>query len=102
MTESSDETTGIRNESGEIDIDVDARVGRSMSTDEGSLDDGDVEQIEKEREQRLDPDNRPVNAIVDNTQRDFDAEAEEFTVPAEEVENGPRPLDETTDDSDDS
>lgn len=94
MTEPSDENTGIRNESGEIDVDVDARVQEATSAETESLGEDDVEQIEKEREERLDPDNRPVNAIVDNTQRDFDAESEEFTVPADEVENGPQPLNE--------
>ncbi len=36
------------------------------------------QEIEEEREQRLDPENRPHNAEVDNTQRDFDFEAGEF------------------------
>ncbi len=32
-----------------------------------------------ERERRLDPDNRPENVEVDNTQRDFDVEKGLFT-----------------------
>jgi hypothetical protein len=39
----------------------------------------DPEEIEAEREERLDPENRPENAEVDNTQRDFDAEKGTFT-----------------------
>jgi hypothetical protein len=34
----------------------------------------DEREIEEERERRLDPENRPENVEVDNTQRDFDAE----------------------------
>lgn len=39
----------------------------------------DPEEIEAEREERLDPDNRPENAEVDNTRREFDAEKGTFT-----------------------
>jgi hypothetical protein len=39
----------------------------------------DPEEIEAERKERLDPDNRPDTAEVDNTQRDFDAEKGTFT-----------------------
>jgi hypothetical protein len=42
-------------------------------------DPADEEKIEEEREQRLDPDNRPDNVEVDNTDRDFDAEKGMFT-----------------------
>lgn len=38
-----------------------------------------IKEIEEERERRLDPENRPANAEVDNTQRDFDPEEGEFT-----------------------
>ncbi|GAA0987602.1 hypothetical protein ENKNEFLB_01221 [Nocardioides aquaticus] len=38
----------------------------------------DAEEIEAERQERLDPENRPRNAEVDNTQRDFDEENGEF------------------------
>ena len=37
-----------------------------------------TEEIEAERQERLDPENRPRNAEVDNTQRDFDEENGEF------------------------
>jgi hypothetical protein len=39
----------------------------------------DADEIEAEREERLDPDNRPDNVEVDNTDRDFDAEKGMFT-----------------------
>lgn len=38
-----------------------------------------IEEIESERQERLDPDNRPDGAEVDNTSRTFDAEAGMFT-----------------------
>lgn len=31
-----------------------------------------IQQIEAERKERLDPDNRPTNAEVDNTERTFE------------------------------
>ena len=37
-----------------------------------------LERIEEERQERLDPDNRPENAEVDNTQRTFIAEEARF------------------------
>ena len=37
-----------------------------------------VEEIEADRERRLDPENRPEHAEVDNTGRTFDAEKGEF------------------------
>jgi hypothetical protein len=39
----------------------------------------DKEEIEEEREQRLDPENRPDNVEVDNTDREFDAKKGMFT-----------------------
>lgn len=37
-----------------------------------------IKEIEEERERRLDPENRPENAEVDNTERDFDPEEGTF------------------------
>jgi hypothetical protein len=51
--------------------------------------DEEADQLRQEREERLDPDNRPANAIVDNTQRGFDATTGEFEKSGDEVENGP-------------
>lgn len=36
-------------------------------------------EVEAERQERLDPENRPDNAEVDNTDRDFDVERGMFT-----------------------
>ena len=38
-----------------------------------------VERIEREREERLDPANRPDDAEIDNTERTFDSGAGRFT-----------------------
>ena len=39
----------------------------------------DAQEIERDREERLDPDNRPDDAEVDNTDREFDAKKGMFT-----------------------
>jgi len=44
----------------------------------GDVSEQDEQQIEKEREERLDPDNRPENSEVDNSDRDFDPVRGEF------------------------
>ncbi|TXL62258.1 hypothetical protein [Aeromicrobium terrae] len=72
-----------------IQVDVDSRVDQGFSTDDMDVTEEEAEQLRKEREERLDPENRPTNAIVDNTNRDFDATTGEFGVPADQVENGP-------------
>ena len=46
-----------------------------------------VEEIERERAERLDPDNRPEDAEVDNTGRVFDSGAGKFTDNEEYDEN---------------
>jgi len=43
------------------------------------IDPEDEAAVEEERERRLDPDNRPDGAEVDNTDRDFDAAKGMFT-----------------------
>jgi hypothetical protein len=53
------------------------------SADE-EVSDEEREQLEKERAERLDPENRPVNAEVDNTGREFDAEKGDFKYAAGE------------------
>jgi hypothetical protein len=70
-----------------IEVDVDSRVDAGYSADH-EISDDEAEKVEKEREERLDPDNRPANALVDNTKREFDPD-EGFQVPGEEVDNGP-------------
>lgn len=39
----------------------------------------DIDEIEEERQERLDPENRPDNAEIDNTDREFDSDAGMFT-----------------------
>jgi hypothetical protein len=72
-----------------IEVDVDERIEHGYSADDKDVTDEEAEQIEQEREERLDPENRPTNAEIDNTQRGFDAETGEFEKSGEEVENGP-------------
>jgi hypothetical protein len=49
------------------------------NTRQPGADPEDEREIEEERERRLDPDNRPENVEVDNSERDFDAEKGLFT-----------------------
>jgi hypothetical protein len=59
--------------------------GLTTTNEKADISDEEREQLEKEREERLDPENRPVNAEVDNTGRKFDGEKGEFTYkPGEE------------------
>ena len=51
--------------------------------------DQDLEAIEKERQERLDPDNRPDNAEVDNTDREFDVVKGQFTDSEDDPDLGP-------------
>ena len=51
----------------------------SHGTRQPGADPEDEAEIEEEREQRLDPENRPDNVEVDNTDRDFDPEKGMFT-----------------------
>ncbi len=46
-------------------------------------------QIEEERRERLDPDNRPDNAEVDNTDREFDPISGQFTDHEPDPDLGP-------------
>jgi hypothetical protein len=49
------------------------------------------EEIEEERQRRLDPDNRPENAEVDNTTRTFDVERGQFEDSEDYDESEPAP-----------
>lgn len=55
----------------------------------GRESDQDLEAIEKERQERLDPDNRPDNAEVDNTDREFDVVKGQFTDSEDDPDLGP-------------
>jgi hypothetical protein len=48
-----------------------------------------ADELEKIRQERLDPENRPDNVEVDNTQRDFDTNTGKFTDSDMEEEVGP-------------
>lgn len=61
-------------------VDLDARAGRSMGIDPYKEPDEETkQQIEEERKRRLDPENRPDGAEVDNTDRTFDHDRGKFT-----------------------
>jgi hypothetical protein len=48
-----------------------------------------ADELEEIRQERLDPDNRPDNVEVDNTQRDFDTNTGKFTDSDMEEDVGP-------------
>ena len=48
--------------------------------------------MEEEREKRLDPDNRPEGAEVDNTERTFDVDRGQFTDSEDYDESEPAPF----------
>jgi hypothetical protein len=50
-----------------------------MTQHQPGVDPEESDQVEQEREERLDPDNRPDEAEVDNTQRTFDETKGLFT-----------------------
>jgi hypothetical protein len=61
-------------------IDVDERAGRSLGIDPyAEPDEATKQEMEAERQRRLDPENRPEGAEVDNTDRTFDHERGKFT-----------------------
>lgn len=61
-------------------VDADARAGRSLGIDpDKEPDEATKQEIAEERERRLDPENRPETAEVDNTERTFDHERGRFT-----------------------
>src|SRR6478752_7546621 len=75
--DTSDEGGTILDDGG---IDTDERAGRSLGIEPDKEPDDDTKQdMEEERERRLDPDNRPDGAEVDNTDRTFDHERGQFT-----------------------
>ena len=71
-------------------IDTDERAGRSLGIDTQAEPDEDTKkEMEEEREKRLDPDNRPDNAEIDNTDRDFDVVKGQFTDSEDDPDIGP-------------
>jgi hypothetical protein len=73
-----DTTATHHGSEGEAKSDVTSSDGRAVLSDE------EREQLETEREERLDPDNRPKNAEVDNSGREWDSEKEDFKYAAGE------------------
>ncbi len=105
-TETENETsTDDGNEGGSIldeGIDTDERAGRSLGIDPTAEPDEDtVKEIEEERDKRLDPDNRPENAEVDNTPRTFDVEHGKFTDSDDYDEGEPAPFSDPEDPNND-
>ncbi|MET1061110.1 MAG: hypothetical protein ABWX84_16030 [Nocardioides sp.] len=64
-------------------------VDTSSGTAGQDLSEEEIGEIEAEREKRLDPDNRPENAEVDNTDRDFDTTTGQFTDHEPDPDLGP-------------
>ena len=74
-------------------IDTDERAGRSLGIEPNKEPDDETKQdMEEERERRLDPDNRPDGAEVDNTDRTFDVERGQFTDSEDYDEGEPAPF----------
>jgi len=93
-------------------IDTDERAGRSLGIDTQAEPDEDTKkEMEEEREKRLDPDNRPEGAEIDNTERTFDVDRGQFTDSEDYDDSEPPPFadpedpnqndDDSDDDSDD-
>ena len=68
-----------RTEDGGIEIDIDDAGGRELRDPGEEPPEDEVAEIEEERKRRLDDANRPDNAEVDNTHRDFDPARGMFT-----------------------
>ena len=81
---SDDDDKGSGGEGGSIlddgGIDTDERAGRSLGIEPNKEPDDETKQdMEEERDRRLDPENRPDGAEIDNTDRDFDVDKGMFT-----------------------
>ena len=66
-------------DSGKLTVDIEDAGGRELRDVDEKPPDDEIQEIEEERERRLDADNRPDDAEVDNTPRTFDAAAGRFT-----------------------
>ncbi len=62
----------------EVDPEAKGTADPTAKFREMDIPDEEVEQIEKERKERLAEENRPENAEVDNTQREFDPTTGQF------------------------
>ena len=85
-----DEGSSILDDGG---IDTDERAGRSLGIEPNKEPDDETKQeMEEVRQERLDPDNRPDGAEVDNTGRTFDHERGQFTDSDDYDESEPAPF----------
>lgn len=73
----SDEAT--TNDDGNLQVDLEDAGGKELRDVTEKPPEGEVKEMEEERERRLDPDNRPEGAEVDNTHREFDSSTGHFT-----------------------
>jgi len=71
------------------DVHIEVEVDKDRPTSGDDLTDEQKQQIEKEREERLDAENRPDDAEVDNTDRTFDTTKGQFTDSEEDTDLGP-------------
>jgi len=71
--------------------DLDARIEEAAErpTSGDDLSDDEKLQLVKERVERLDPENRPDNVQIDNSDRDFDPVKGQFTDSEDDPEIGP-------------
>ena len=82
----------VHGDASQLETDVEQRIdeaGSAKDDDGDKADDVDDDEIEQERQERLDPENRPTNAEVDNSARDFDIAAGQFTDHDKDEEIGP-------------
>ena len=85
--DSADETSDETSDSG--DSDDSPRLTKEQAMGQEDVPEDKQQAIEEEREKRLDPDNRPENAEVDNSDRDFDVKSGQFTDHETDEEIGP-------------
>ena len=71
------------------ETDDSARLTKEQAMGQEDVPEDKQQAIEEEREKRLDPDNRPENAEVDNSERDFDVKSGQFTDHETDEEIGP-------------
>jgi hypothetical protein len=79
----------------DIKHDSESNEGRASGTaglpTEGEVPQETVDEIEKDRQERLDPENRPDGTEIDNTDRTFDSGAGKFT-DDEDYDSSERPF----------
>ena len=79
MTQKENGSDRVNQTDSGIEILLEDAGGQELRDPEERPPDDEVQAIEEERQRRLDAENRPDNAEVDNTHRDFDPEAGMFT-----------------------